>query len=490
MRKGFEQQLSLGIDRIEQTVISHKNKGALAELLAALLKIYTTPSYNKRIFQILDKYFNKGKKQTGRPGMNLWQIFVLAQVRLCENISYNKLHEYANNHIMLRGVLGINGGTGNVDIGWTTIELEYQNIYDNVSALNEEMLKEINAVIVEFGHREVFKKKEETALVLKSDSFVVESNVHFPTDYNLLFDSIRKVLDTIGKITKKHNDTTGWRKLPNWYTSLKGLMREFGKTSSSGGKNKEKRVKKSAHKYLKKAKALLLKVELEKQSYPITDMKDLNLILTLEYYIELVEKHIDLFERRVIKGEEIPHAEKMFSIFETYTEFIKKGKKRPNVELGKKLNITTDQYHLIVDYQVMEHQQDRDIVLDIADRILPRFKVKVWSFDKGYWNKDNIAILSTEVEQVVIPKLGRRNQSELERERTPKFMKFKNKHSAVESNINELEHRGLDRVPDRGYSHFKTYISLGVCAYNLKKIGREILKQKREDSKLELRKVA
>ncbi len=33
--------------------------------------------------------------------------------------------------------------------------------------------------------------------------------------------------------------------------------------------------------------------------------------------------------------------EKMFSVFETYTEWITKGKMNPSVELGKKLNITT-----------------------------------------------------------------------------------------------------------------------------------------------------
>jgi IS5 family transposase len=57
------------------------------------------------------------------------------------------------------------------------------------------------------------------------------------------------------------------------------------------------------------------------------------------------------------------------------------------------------------------------------------------------------------------------------------FKKLRNKHSAVESNINELESRGLNRCPDRSYSHFKTYVALGICAYNLKKIGRELLKQ-------------
>ena len=61
------------------------------------------------------------------------------------------------------------------------------------------------------------------------------------------------------------------------------------------------------------------------------------------------------------------------------------------------------------------------------------------------------------------------------------FRYLKNKHSAIESNINELEHRGLDRCPDRGYNNYKTYIALGVCAYNLKKIGKKILENRLSD---------
>lgn len=65
-----------------------------------------------------------------------------------------------------------------------------------------------------------------------------------------------------------------------------------------------------------------------------------------------MNKHIDLLERRTIKGKKIPQEEKIFSIFETYTEWINKGKRHPNVELGKKLLITTNQYGLIIDYLI------------------------------------------------------------------------------------------------------------------------------------------
>ena len=475
MRKRFEQQLGLGQLPIEATYINPKSRNALDQLLAALKAIYCNKKYNQEIFDILEGHINLGKKNTGRTGMDLWSIFVLAQVRLCLNLSYDVLHDLANNHHNMRCLMGVEKG-----FGFERIEFEYQNVYDNVTLLTDEMVWELNQVILGFGHGEVFKKKESTALLLKSDSFVVESNVHFPTDYNLLWDCARKCIDTVSRLMNMHSDIEGWRKIGHWHTAMKKLMRNLGQANRSGGRNKKEKVVSAAEKYLSKARLLLKKLNEQKPQLPITDIVDLSLIITLEHFMELLEKHIDLVDRRILKDQTIPHQEKMFSVFETYTEWITKGKMNPGVELGKKLNITTDQWGLIVDYQVMDKQQDRDIVIEMADRILPKYKVASWSLDKGYWLKENKEILQLEVPRVIIPKLGKRNKSEVEEEYSRSFKRLKNKHSAIESNINELEHRGLDRCPDRGYAHFKRYVGLGVCAYNLKKIGRQILKLERE----------
>lgn len=473
MRKRFEQQLTIGQIPIEEAFISPKSKNSLDELLAALKEIYCNTEYNKKIFSVLEKYICKGKK-TGRPGMDLWCIFVLAQVRLCLNESYDMLHNLANNHRSMRQLMGIEKSFGH-----QPILFEYQNIYDNVSMLSDEMIKEINEVILDFGHKQVFKKKEETALHLKTDSFVVESNVHFPTDYNLLWDCTRKCLDTVSKFLEKYKGIKGWRKIKNWRYEIKGLMRELGKTSSSGRKNKEERVKTSAKNYLKKANILLEKLSKSITELPKNDERDLLLIVTLEYFMMLMEKHIDLVDRRILKGEKISHDEKLFSIFEQYTEWIQKGKLRPSVELGKKLSITTDQFKLIVDYIIMENEQDRDIVIELKNRLLQKYKIDTWSFDKGYWRKENKESLQMEIPVVIMSKLGKRNKEEEKEEKSTIFKKHKNKHSAIESNINELEHRGLNRCPDRGEEHFNRYIGISVSAYNLKKIGREILRQQR-----------
>jgi len=478
MRNRFEQQYSIGQRSIKDTPINPKHKDKLEELIAALKAIYCNPEYNQRIFSLLERHLMEGKKKTGRKGMDLWCIFVLSQVRLCLNINYEWIHNLANNHLSIRWLMGVE-----TEYGFKRTEFSYQNIYDNVTLLNDEMVKEINSIVLEFGHNEVFKKKETAPLRLKTDSFVVESNVHFPTDYNLLWDSARKCIDTVCTFLDKYKNLKGWRKIKNWKAELKGLMRELGKTTASGGEGKEQRVKTATSNYINKAMALYSKLEKELPLLPIVDELDLGLVISLEYFMQLLLKHINLVDRRIIKGETIPHEEKMFSIFETYTEWVKKGKSRPSVELGKKLAITTDQFDLIVDYQIMDHEQDRDIVIALADRLLAVYKIDSWSFDKGYWKKENKQLLQLEVPKVIIPKLGKRNKQEQEEETSRSFKRLKNKHSAIESNINELESRGLDRCPDRGYHHFKSYIGLGVCAYNLKKIGAKLLTDEREKLK-------
>jgi hypothetical protein len=478
MRKRFEQQLTIGQYPIEELPVGGKNQGKLEELIIALKAIYCNPEYNEKIFRALEGCLVSPKKQTGRKGLDLWSIFVLAQVRMCLNTSYEWVHDLANNHRAIRWLMGVEK-----EFGFERVEFSYQRIYDNVTLLTDETIKEVNEIIVEFGRGQVFKKKEGEALRLKTDSFVVESNVHFPTDYNLLWDCARKCTDIIYKFIDKHGHIPGWRKLGNWRARLKGLMRELGKASSSGGKGKENRVKQAALSYLAKAEALYAKLDKEMPTLPVNDERDLILAICLEHYMALLQKHIGLVHRRLIKGETIPHEEKMFSIFETYTEWVKKGKSRPSVELGKKLSVTTDQHNLIVDYQIMNGEQDRDVVITIADRVLSKYEVGSWSFDKGYWRKENKELLQMEVPKVIMPKLGKRNKKEQEEEQSQGFKKLKDKHSVVESNINELENRGLDRCPDRGLKNYTRYISMGICAYNLKKIGAEMLKQERQKKK-------
>jgi hypothetical protein len=100
----------------------------LEQLIAALKEIYCNKEYNDKIFCIIEKHLPKVDKNNGRPGMNLWTIFVLSQVRMCLGTSYDMLHHLSNNDILLRKLLGISDVFGS-----ESFTFQYQNIYDNVS---------------------------------------------------------------------------------------------------------------------------------------------------------------------------------------------------------------------------------------------------------------------------------------------------------------------------------------------------------------------
>ncbi len=199
-------------------------------------------------------------------------------------------------------------------------------------------------------------------------------------------------------------------------------------------------------------------------------------------YKNYVIKFTDQIERRLLKGEVIPSEEKIFSIFEEHTEWLTKGKLNKKVELGHLLLITSDQYQFIVDYKVMEKQRDASQVSDLCERIkkhYPDEKIKSHSFDKGFWSKDNLTTLqSAGIEQVILPKKGRHNKEDKERESAPEFKKLRKAHSAVESNINMLEHHGLNRCMDKGLHGFKKYAGLSVLAYNLHILGNALKEKK------------
>lgn len=477
MRRRFDVQLALGQVPIERVHIPLKSRDELPPILAGLQWIFQTPEINEQIFALLEPRILGGKKATGRPGLNLWQILVLGVVRLGLDCDYDRLEDMANHHTLLRQILGLPPMPAPNEKPF-----HHKTLSENVCHLDEEVLAQINAIIAQHG-RGMFKKKEGAEPIqAKTDSYVLETNVHFPTDLNLLWDAQRKCLDLIGPMMSRY-DLPGWRKAKAWRRKLKTQMIGLTRLNSGGGPNKEQRRLAAAREYVQDTYRFEQKLFAAVQSLPppLTVVEFMQRT-TLEYFHTMLIKQLDLVERRWLKEEKIPHAEKVFSLFEPHTEFIKKGKLFPPVELGHKLLLTTDQHELILDYRVMDQQpNDKEESIGVADRLLARYgagKIQSLSFDKGFTVEEDRQLLQLYIPEVIMPKRGRRNQAEEEREQQRSFRKLRNRHHTVESDINCLEHHGLNRCPDKGLHGYKRYVGLGVLAYNLHKIGKQLLKKK------------
>jgi hypothetical protein len=481
MRKRFDVQLTLGKTPIENVLLPLKSRDELPPILAGLQWIFLTPEINSQIFALLEAKLLAGKRATGRPGLDLWQILVLGVVRLGLDCDYDRLEHLANYDSLLRQILGLSP----VRLAEER-PFHYKTLSENICHVDDELLQQINAIVAQAG-RAVFKKKENgpaEPIFAKADSYVLETNVHFPTDLNLLWDAQRKCIDLAERLGHGRG-LEGWRKAEDWRRKLKGQMRAVSKLSHGGGRNKEQRVVGAAGSYLAASERLEAKVfgtwqALREQPLELAEIVDL---VQLEYFHTALIRQMDLVERRLLRGEIIPHQEKVFSLFEPHTQWIAKGKLFPPVELGHPLLLTTDQHGLILDYERLASWPEAGTAIPLADRLLSRYgegNIASLSFDKGFSRQQDRELLELYIPQVIMPKRGKLKRSDEERESQKTFRALRHQHQAIESEINCLEHHGLNRCLDKGLPGFERYIGFGVLAYNLHKIGARLLERRRE----------
>lgn len=481
MRVVQNTQMQIGEVDISAITFDPRSRDDIPKILRGLQHIYTDVPLRKKLFHLLEaKIAPAVDKGNGRPGMTLWSIFVCGVIRLDLNIDYDRLHDMVNHHSALREMLG----HGHFD----RADYHYQTLKDNVKLFTPELLDEINQLVVASGHL-VAKKKSGEVLRGRCDSFVVETNVHFPTDISLLNDAMRKVITLTAQWCEERG-LTDWRQHAYNVNHVNRCMRTAQNKKRSKAKSEEQQAKNAAlvvaahqdyldvaRRYQDKAKGTL--ALLEQQGF-ISEL-DVARKLEIEGFMAHAERQIDQIRRRVILGEVIPHDEKVFSIFQTHTEWISKGKAGVPVELGTKVCILEDQYQFILHHMVMQQQTDDQVAVPMVEGAKKRFpQLTVCSFDKGFHSSANQIALQAHLTLVVLPRKGKLSQSAQEIEQSADFVKARRAHSAVESAINALEVHGLDICLDHGIGGFKRYVAWAVVARNIHRIGALLWQQEQE----------
>jgi len=485
MRKviDIDQQMQFGQVDISKIRINTRCRDEIPQLLLALQHIYCTPELREETFKILVEEVPINDTGTGRPGMSLWQILVLSLLRVNCNWDWDKIHFMADTHGLIRQMMGIGE--------WDEKTFSLQTLKDNVSLLKPETLDKINVLVVGEGHKIVKKKDEEASLKGKCDSFVLETDVHFPTDINVLLDAIRKIIFLVAALATKA-DLGGWRKYHDNFKKTKRLYRKCQKMKHSTSKDEnvqEKRellIAKAFTAYLEFSRVIVDRARQTVAEAAALGGNVVVLIAEIENYMAHAQRQINQIERRVLAGEKIPHEEKVFSIFEEHTEWISKGKAGVPVELGLRVCILEDQYGFILHHRVMSGEVDVDVAVPMVEAARENFPtLNGCSFDKGFWSPSNHQRLNERLDLVVLPKKGKLSASDKEREYSDEFIYYRHRHSAVESGINALENHGLDRCRDHGLDGFKRYVALAVLGRNLQKLGavlqaKELKRRKRK----------
>lgn len=463
MRKKYITQLSLTCCQSEDTIGNHVVRDDIDGFVLAMEEIFSNKLLRNKIIELLRKSLALPESQ-GRPGMNYWTLFVLATLRLTIDCDYDRLHNLANHHRQLRQLLG--HGDFDWDRGY-----RLSTIKANTRLLSEEVIMEINLLVVRYGQSIVHPYSQDQSIHARCDSFVAKTNVHYPTDINLLHDALSKVINLAGKGLSSQG-IPGLRQ----YKSQLGKLKKLYNKARNSKKNKKGQAMENAHQaYIEVAQQVLSNID-EK----LETLRSENIVLASRQAIAQFHTYaitlIDQIDRRVLQGETIPHKEKIFSLFQTHTEWIVKGKSGAPFELGVKVAIVQDQHQFILHHQVMEKQQDAEIAVSVAQAVKERYgAIDSMSYDRGFWSADNESKLLEMVRKVVLPKKGYLDKKRQEIESEKEHVALRMKHSAVESGINALQVHGLKKVPDSGIEGYKRYVALGVLGYNIHKLGAILL---------------
>ena len=466
MREVQRSQAWIGQVPIDQIEIDPTCRDDNPALLKGLQDIWSNEPVRERLFDLLDQnILPKTDRTVGRPGMELWQILVLGVLKQGLNCDFDRIHHIANNCNLVRQFLG--HGVFDSDKRY-----KRQTIMDNVSYLTPELLDEVNQIVVERGHEVAGKDPDET-LRGRCDSFVVETDVHHPTDLNLLWDATRCGIREAGKASERFK-LERWRQ---WRHLIGKIKQHFNRTRLGRKKKYDTEAVKA---FLELCGTLMARVEETRILLTDNELAQKE-AKTLEDLITHARRQSTQIERRVLCDDKIPHGEKVFSIFEPHTRWISRGKAGTPFELGVPVAIVEDQFQFILGHTILWEEQDVHVAVPLIKATQERFpQLRQCSFDRGFHSPANQKKLAEMLDTCVLPKKGRLSKADRERQENPKFVAGQKSHPAVESAINGLEHRGLDLVRTHGKEGFARTVALSILATNLYRIGSILQKRVRK----------
>lgn len=354
-------------------------------------------------------------------------------------------------------------------IGFDKKPLTKSALQKNVKRVRPETWEAISRMLVKKAHELGIEKGEK----VRSDCTVVESNIHHPTDSSLLGDCVRVFTRLMKKASRKFGLTFKSRKL-----RAKRRVLEISNAKSMKERTPLYRdLLKITEETVNQAEQIAEQLGHVQCETVMGIMAAQAIAAEIRHFIPLANQVMSQTERRVFRGESVPSAEKIVSIFEPHTSIIIKDNR--DTEYGHKVCLTTGASALVTDV-VVETGNPADSTL--AVKMIARQKElfgkapKQVSFDGGFATRSNLA---------AIKELGVKDAAFHKRRDIPVnemtssdriFKKLRAFRAGIEGVISFLKRTfGLERCTWRGFASFRAYVHASVLACNLLVIARHVL---------------
>jgi len=395
----------------------------------------------------------------GRTGMTLEQVVRCAIYMKRKRLSYRELSLH----------------TADSKMGMVFMKMEYgqsfsyQTLQQNISQITAAVLYDINVALC----RLAIELQVDDGKKIRSDSTAIISDIHYPTNCSLLWDCIR----VASRILKRAAKFFVTLKLTHYQRSAKKLNYQIVNTQ---GQDKRiplfKKMLRIQHKYISYAQQAIDYLSHVHSNDPIIDAERINFLLQLQDLLPKLEQIYSVAYRHEILNEPVPIKEKLFSIFETHTDYIKKGRRNP--VFGHKINLTSGKSNLIFDIIITRgNPNDKTYFNQTLDNLMNNYQLvpRDLATDGGFASFDNLHdAVNRGIKNIVFTKSNGKLKNIVSSKRMETILK--NWRSGIEAIISNLK-RGLDarRCNWKGYQQFQSYLLWNVITFNLFIIASNIL---------------
>lgn len=164
------------------------------------------PEYGEILSKVQSDLNPEGRTSaSGRDGMTAEQVFRALILRIRFEYSYRALADCTEDSMSAREFL---------KLAPYAKGFKYKTLQSNIKLLKEETLDFVNEVIKRFAKSSGIEDGKE----IRTDGFTTKSNIHYPTDWSLMNDSIR-VLSRL--LTRAYEDLGAPIKFTNHYRASK-----------------------------------------------------------------------------------------------------------------------------------------------------------------------------------------------------------------------------------------------------------------------------
>jgi IS5 family transposase len=411
------------------------------------------------------------KPRTGRTGLTAPQVLRSLILMRVKNWDYRELRERIADGYTLRHFTAFNSQ-----------QVPKHDAFNRaVNRLTPATLQAVNDAVI----RTAVTLGLEDGTKLRVDTTVVETDIHHPTDNTLLWDSVRVLTRLVRRL-----DTllpAGVGAFTNRTRAAKRRMQEIQRMTAKQRHRQQLRKYRAlirlTEQVVTDARAVVQRTRRVRGLDLITQAAIDALRSEIARHCGLADRVISQTRRRVLHGEQVPTGEKLYSIFETHTDLIKRGKVLRPVEFGHKVFLAESGRGLITQYRVLTgNPADQLHVQSSLDRHKAIFDSPpyLYSSDRGFFNEENLQTCRTAgVTLACIPQSGGKRSPEREAlEKSRAFKRGQRFRAGIEGRISVLfRGRGMKRAFVEGPNHFELFVGAAVLANNLMVIA-ELLRRK------------